>query len=104
MTCKHHHAPGVSLRVTLAAATLARRAMGRNAPYGARLVRNITSHPTAGIGAWSDDEIKRALTHAVAHDGCPFKPPMDRAAYSSKLTPEDLDALVVYLRTSPPLE
>jgi mono/diheme cytochrome c family protein len=74
------------------------------APYGATLVRNITSHPTAGIGAWSDDEIKRALTHAAARDGRPFKPPMDRAAYSSKLTPEDLAALVAYLRTLPPLE
>jgi mono/diheme cytochrome c family protein len=78
--------------------------MGINAPYGPTLVRNITSHPTAGIGAWSDDEIKRALTHAVARDGRPFRPPMNRAAYYSKMAPEDLDALVAYLRTLPPLE
>ena len=72
--------------------------------YGATLVRNITSHPTAGIGAWSDDEIKRALTHAVSRDGRAFTRPMNRAAYYSNMAPEDLDAMVAYLRTLPPLD
>jgi mono/diheme cytochrome c family protein len=31
--------------------------------------RNITSHKTAGIGAWSDADIKRAITQAVRPDG-----------------------------------
>jgi mono/diheme cytochrome c family protein len=73
-------------------------------PFGAVAVRNITSHPTSGIGAWTDGEIKRALTHGEGRDGRTFQPPMARAAYFSRMTPADLDALVAYVRTLPPLE
>ena len=73
-------------------------------PFGSVAVRNITSHPTAGIGAWSDAEIKRALTQGVARDGRPFKPPMARHVFYSRMTQDDLDAIVAYLRTLPPLE
>jgi mono/diheme cytochrome c family protein len=73
-------------------------------PFGAVTVRNITSHPTAGIGGWTDAEIKRALTQSVSRDGRAFKPPMARHAFYSRMTPGDLDALVAYLRTLPPLE
>ncbi len=30
--------------------------------------RNITSHPSAGIGAWTDAQIKRAFTRGVSRD------------------------------------
>jgi len=73
-------------------------------PFGAVTVRNITSHPTAGIGAWTDAEIKRALTQSVSRDGRPFKPPMARHVFYSRMTQDDLDAIVAYLRTLPPLE
>lgn len=73
-------------------------------PWGTAVVSNITSHPTSGIGAWSDAEIKRALTHGVSRDGQPFKPPMARANYYSRMTEADLDAIVTYLRTVPPLQ
>lgn len=73
-------------------------------PFGAVTVRNITSHPTAGIGTWTDAEIKRALTQGVSRDGRSFKPPMARHVFYSRMTPDDLDALVAYLRTLPPLE
>jgi mono/diheme cytochrome c family protein len=73
-------------------------------PFGSVTVRNITSHPTAGIGAWTDDEIKRALTQGVARDGRPFKPPMARHVFYSRMTQDDLDSVVAYLRTLPPLE
>jgi mono/diheme cytochrome c family protein len=65
--------------------------------------RNITSHKTAGIGAWSDAEIKRAITQGVRPDGTQLKPPMDFASYA-KMTNADLEAIVAYLRTVPPLE
>jgi mono/diheme cytochrome c family protein len=73
-------------------------------PFGVVKVRNITSHKTAGIGDWSDAEIKRALTHGVGRDGRQFKPPMARQAYFSKMTDGDLNAIVAWLRTLPPLE
>jgi mono/diheme cytochrome c family protein len=73
-------------------------------PFGAVTVRNITSHPTAGIGAWTDADIKAALTQGVSRDGRVFKPPMARQVYFSRLSQRDLDAMVAYLRTLPPLE
>jgi hypothetical protein len=73
-------------------------------PWGKVATPNITSHPTAGIGAWTDADIKRALIQAVARDGRPLKPPMARADIFSRMTPTDLDALVAYLRTLPPLD
>ena len=72
--------------------------------WGTARASNITSHPTAGIGKWSDDEIKRALTQGIGRDGRTFKPPMARHVYFSKLTEADLTALVAWVRTLPPLE
>jgi hypothetical protein len=72
-------------------------------PWGSSLSRNITSHNEKGLGAWSDDEIKHAITQGVSRDGRPLKPPMGYAFYA-KLTADDLDAIVGYLRTVPPKE
>jgi mono/diheme cytochrome c family protein len=73
-------------------------------PFGAVTVSNITSHREKGIGAWSDADIKRALTHGVGRDGRAFKLPMARQAYFSKMTEEDLNALLAWVRTLPPIE
>ncbi len=45
-------------------------------PWGVSVSRNITSSKTKGIGAWTDAEIKRAITHGVSKDGSKLKPPM----------------------------
>jgi mono/diheme cytochrome c family protein len=66
------------------------------------IVPNITAHPTAGIGAWSDAEIIRAVTHGVARDGRPLKPPMAYGYYAA-LKSSDLADIVAYLRTVPAL-
>jgi mono/diheme cytochrome c family protein len=73
-------------------------------PAGVAVASNITQHPTAGIGAWSDAEIKTAITKGVARDGSPLKPTMANLsrAHFSKISGEDLDALIVWLRTVPP--
>ena len=74
------------------------------APDGPRSVApNITSHPTAGIGAWTDQEITRAITHGISRDGHALKPPMAFAYYAS-LKEADLSDIVAYLRTLPPLQ
>jgi mono/diheme cytochrome c family protein len=72
-------------------------------PWGKSVSRNITSHKTAGIGAWTDAEIKRAIIQGIRKDGSHLKPPMGFAWYA-KLTPRDLDAIVAFLRTVPPKE
>lgn len=72
-------------------------------PWGTSISRNITSHPQKGLAAWSDDEIKRAITQGVSRDGAKLKPPMGYGFYA-RMTPGDLDAVVAYLRTLPPRE
>jgi mono/diheme cytochrome c family protein len=64
---------------------------------------NITSHPTSGIGSWTDQEIKRAITKGIARDGRTLQPPMPFSWYAG-LNPSDLTAIVALLRTLPPLE
>lgn len=65
--------------------------------------RNLTSHPVAGLGNWTDAEIKRAITQGVSRDGQPLQPPMGFGWYNGLLE-ADLDAIVAWLRTLPPLE
>ncbi len=72
-------------------------------PWGVTVSRNITSSKTKGIGDWTDDEIKRAITEGVRKDGSKLKPPMGYGYYAG-LTKSDLDAIVAYLRTVPAKE
>ena len=69
-------------------------------PWGVSVSRNITSSKTKGIGAWTDGEIKRAVTDGISKDGSKLNPPMGYQYYAT-LTPDDLDAVVAYLRTVP---
>jgi mono/diheme cytochrome c family protein len=64
---------------------------------------NITSSPAAGIGAWSDAEIGRAITQGIARDGHRLKPPMAFGFYAG-LKDSDLQDIIAYLRTVPPLD
>ena len=72
-------------------------------PWGKSISRNITSSKTKGIGNWTDAEIKQAITHGVSRDGSPLKPPMGYPYYAH-MTDADLNGVVAYLRTVPPLE
>ncbi|GLI95614.1 c-type cytochrome [Methylocystis echinoides] len=75
-------------------------------PAGVAIASNISSHLSKGVGAWADDELKRAITPGVSRDGAPVKPPMSTLskAHFLKMSPRDLDALVAWLRTVPPQE
>ncbi len=74
-------------------------------PTGMTTASNITSHRVKGLGAWSDAEIKRALTEGVSRDGRPLAITMATyAQYLKRLTDDDLNALVAWMRTLPPLE
>ena len=64
--------------------------------------RNITPHPEKGIGAWSDAEIKRAITQGIGRDGRKMQEPMAFAWYAG-IRDDDLDAIVAYLRTLAPM-
>ncbi len=62
---------------------------------------NITQHPEAGIGEWTDEEIKRAITEGISRDGREMLPFMAFDFYEN-INEEDLDAIVAYLKTLPP--
>jgi mono/diheme cytochrome c family protein len=72
--------------------------------WGAAVARNITSHKTAGIGDWSDAEIKRVLVEGIGRDGRTLKPPMARHIYFKHMTEDDIGAIIAWVRTLPPLE
>ena len=75
----------------------------RIVPFGDYPTGNLTSDKATGLGNWSDEEIKRAITKGILRDGTRLLPyPMDYASYST-LTADDLNAIVAYLRTVPPV-
>lgn len=67
--------------------------------------RNITPHPEAGIGRWTDAEIWRAIDEGIGRDGRRLYITMStRAAGWSRMTARDRADLMAYLRALPPLE
>jgi mono/diheme cytochrome c family protein len=66
---------------------------------------NITGHRLDGVGAWSDAELAQYLsTGHAAGRGAAAGPMAEAVDLSlSHLTPSDIAALVVYLRSIPPL-
>lgn len=63
---------------------------------------NITSDPQTGIGKWTDDDIKKALIKGVTPTGQHLSPPMPFPWFSN-MTAEDVDAVVAFVRTIPPV-
>jgi mono/diheme cytochrome c family protein len=70
-------------------------------PWGTSVAANITNHED-GLAGYSDDEIKAMITQGVHADGRPMMPPMPYG-YLARMTAEDLDAVVLYLRSLPGL-
>lgn len=61
---------------------------------------NITPDRETGIGAWTDDEIARAIQEGVNKSGQPLFPLMPYMSFRN-LDDEDIASIVVYLRTIP---
>jgi mono/diheme cytochrome c family protein len=78
-----------------------------NTPAFVATAPNITPDPETGIGSWSDAEIKRALVEGMRPNhgrlaGVPLAAIMPANFYKA-LLPDDLDAIVAYLRTVKPV-
>jgi mono/diheme cytochrome c family protein len=63
---------------------------------------NITPDPETGIGRWTDAQIIAAIREGKRPDGSIIGPPMPFAFYRG-LADADLQAMVAYLRTVPPV-
>ena len=66
------------------------------------VIPNITSDRETGAGAWTDEQLYRALTRGIGHDGRTLFPEMPYAQYRN-LSREDLASIIVYLRSIPPV-
>lgn len=73
-----------------------------NGPFGPVVPPNITPDRDTGIGAWTDDQIKAAITLGIGAHGRKLVPPM-AFGYYAKMSEADLDALVAYLRSLKPV-
>ena len=72
-------------------------------PYGDFPTGNLTPDKATGLGSWTDEEVKRAITKGILKDGTRLLPfPMDWPSFST-MKAEDIDAIVAYLRSIPPV-
>ncbi len=69
-------------------------------PWGTSVSSNLTPHPEDGIAKWSDEEVRQMITMGARPDGSPMMPPMGYGYYS-RMTPEDIDAIILYFRQIP---
>ena len=73
-------------------------------PFGSFPTPNLTPDPETGLGAWTDDEIKTLLTTGVRKNGQRVLANFMPWWIYRNLTPSDLDAIVAYLRSLPPVK
>jgi mono/diheme cytochrome c family protein len=70
-------------------------------PFGTFYGPNITPHPVAGIGRWSEADFMKALRLGVRPDGAHYFPSFPYPSFT-KIVDADLKDLWAYLRSLPP--
>lgn len=70
-------------------------------PWGVSVSPNLTTHAD-GLAGFSDDELRMMITQGVRPDGTRMLPPMGYHHYAAT-SPDDITAIILYLRTLPPL-
>jgi mono/diheme cytochrome c family protein len=71
-------------------------------PFGAIYSPNLTPDRDTGLGAWSDEDFRRALREGVAPDGSRYYPAFPYPNFT-KLTRDDILAIRAYLATLTPV-
>ncbi len=69
-------------------------------PFGTFFGPNITPHPQAGIGRWTEADFSRAMRHGQRPDGANYFPAFPYPSFT-KIKNSDLRDLWAYLRTLP---
>jgi mono/diheme cytochrome c family protein len=62
---------------------------------------NLTSHDPEGLHAWSDDQIRTAITTGIDDEHIAMYPIMPYPEYNL-MAPEDVNSIIKYLRSVPP--
>lgn len=74
----------------------------RIVPFGEFVTYNLTSDKETGLGNWTDDQLRTFLTKGIRPAGSRMLPfPMPWPTYAN-MKPEDLNAIIAFLRTIPP--
>jgi mono/diheme cytochrome c family protein len=102
MGCHDCHTPGAFYGAPNFKRILAGSEIGWQGPWGVSYASNLTPDPGTGIGSYTDAEIERALRSGVRKNGSPMMPPMPWPNIA-RLSPEDMAALIAYLRSIPPV-
>jgi hypothetical protein len=69
---------------------------------GELCIPNLTPDAETGLGAWTDDEILRAIREGVSRDGRALFPMMPYGVYR-EMSDEDAYSIVAYLRSMEPV-
>src|SRR5262249_45995367 len=64
---------------------------------------NLTPDRETGAGAWTDDQLARAIREGIGHDGRALFPLMPYQNFRG-LSDEDVASIIVYLRSLPPVK
>lgn len=72
-------------------------------PFGTFVAPNISSHPTAGIGAWTDLDIANAVLNGTSPTGEHYYPVFPYASFN-KATLQDVVDLITHLRSLPAVD
>jgi len=70
-------------------------------PFGTFYGPNITPHPQAGIGRWTEQDFIRAIREGRRPDGAHYFPAFPYPSFT-RINDQDLRDLWAYLRTLPP--
>ena len=70
-------------------------------PFGTFFGPNLTPHPSAGLGRWSEADFMRALRLGLRPDGAHYFPAFPYTSFT-RIADADMRDLWAYLRTLPP--
>ena len=98
-----HTPPGDGKPFNMNVAVAGGREFAREGDIEPSVSRNITSDPDQGLGKWTDDQIKDAITKAIRPDGTKLAGPMPYDWYAN-MTAADLDAIVAFMGTIKPVK
>ncbi|MBE9639469.1 c-type cytochrome [Salipiger mangrovisoli] len=99
--CMECHSPMSETGPMIDAEHLGKGGFEFHGPWGSVTAPNITSSED-GLAGYTDDELKTIITQGKRPDGETMMPPMPYG-YLAQMTEGDLDAIILYLRSLPPL-
>lgn len=69
-------------------------------PFGTFIAPNISTHPTAGIGTWTTEDLANAVLKGVSPEGQHYYPAFPWDSYGG-MVPQDLVDLAAFMKTLP---